>query len=121
LLEWYALDLERTFLPSEDAKASAVGTGPLLAQRLGLLFEEGLEGSFRKSGGRGVSDLLHGAEIDIESGSFVAESASGDDFAPLSGEAVEFLEFVGGEGARGHDASCPGVESKTKEKRVPSN
>ena len=48
----------------------------MLAQGLGLLFEEGLEGSLGKPGGRSVGDLLHSTEIDVESGSVVAEGAS---------------------------------------------
>jgi hypothetical protein len=60
----------------------------LLAQRLSLLFEEGLEGSRGKSAGRGVGDLLHRTEIDVESGPVVAEGASRDDFAPLGREVM---------------------------------
>jgi len=71
----------------------------LRAQRLGLLLEEGLQGPLREPGGGGVGDLLPGAEIDVESGPVVAEGAPGDDFAPLGGEVLEFLEFLGGEGA----------------------
>jgi hypothetical protein len=92
----------------------------LLAERLGLLFEKSLQGSLGEASSGGVGDLFHGAEIDIEPGSLVAEGVSGDDFAPLSGETVEFLELLGGEGAGCHDASCLGVGTKTSEKRVPS-
>jgi hypothetical protein len=93
----------------------------LLAQRLGLLFEEGLQGPRGESGGSGVGDLLHRAEIDVEPGSVVAEGAPGDDFAPLGGEALEFLEFLRGEGAGCHDASCLGDGTRTSAKRLPSD
>jgi hypothetical protein len=93
----------------------------LLAEGLGLLLEEGLQGSLGESGGGGGGDLLHGAEIDVESGALVAEGAAGDDLAPAGGEVVEFLEFVGRESAGSHDASCLGVETRTREKRVPSD
>lgn len=119
LLQLGALRLEGTLLAAEDTKASAVGTGPLLAQRLGLLLQEGLQGAFRESSGSGGGDLLHGGEIDVESGSVVAEGVSGDNLAPLSSETVEFLEFFGSEGARSHDASCLGVETTTRGKLAP--
>src|SRR5437773_1600408 len=91
LLQGRALHLEGTFLATQQTKASAVGAGPLLAQRLGLLLQEGLQGSFGEPGGGRISDLLHGTEIDVESGSVVAEGVSGDNLAPLGGELAEFL------------------------------
>src|SRR5947199_9080146 len=86
LLQGGPLHLEGALLTAEGARPSAVGTGLLLAQGLRLLVEEGLQGSFGEARRGSVGDLLHGAEIDIESGPRVAEGASGDDFAPLSGE-----------------------------------
>jgi hypothetical protein len=91
----------------------------LLAQGGSLLFEEGLQGSLGETGGSGEGDLLHGREIDVESGAVIAEGASGDDFAPLGGEAAELLDFVGSQGALCHDASCVGVKTRTKEKVDP--
>jgi hypothetical protein len=44
---------------------------------------------------------------------------SGDNLAPLGSETVELLEFLGGEGARSHDASCLGVETTAKGKLTP--
>jgi hypothetical protein len=108
--------MKGAFLTAEDTRPSAVGTGRLLAQGMGLLFEEGLQGSLGETGGRGEGDLLHGGEIDVESRPLVPVGASGDNFAPLGGEVVEFLEFFGSEGATCHDASCLGVGTKTKEK-----
>jgi hypothetical protein len=118
-LEVSALDLERAWLTAEGAKPPAVGTGLLRAQGVGLLFQEGLQGALGEAGGGRVGDLLHGGEIDVESGPVVAEGASGDDFAPLCGEAAEFLDVVGGKGAVCHDASCVGVRTRGKEKVAP--
>src|SRR4051794_9981196 len=119
LLQLGALYLERAFLSAEGTRASAVGTGLLLAQGVGLLFEEGLQGALGESGGSGAGDLLHGIEIDIEPRPVLAKGASGNDFAPAGGEVMEFLQFLGSEGASCHAASCLDVETKTREKRVP--
>ena len=113
MLQLGALHMERAFLTAEDTRPSAVGTGLLLAQGMGLLFEEGLQGSLRETDGRGESDLLHGSEIDVESRPLVTVSAAGHDFAPLCSEFVEFVEFVGSEGVACHDASCIEVKTKT--------
>jgi hypothetical protein len=107
-----ALHLEGAFVTAEDTRPSAIRTGLLLAQGLGLLFEEGLQGSLGETGGRSEGDLLHGREIDIESRPLVPVGATGHDFAPLCGEVVQFVEFLGSEGVACHDASC--VEFKTK-------
>jgi len=115
LLQGWPLHLERAFLAAEDTRPPAVGTGLLLAQGGGLSFEEGLQGSLSEAGGGGEGNLLHGGEIDVESGTVVAEGASGDDFAPLGGEATEFLDFVGRKATACHDASCVGVETRAKE------
>jgi hypothetical protein len=72
--------------------------------------EKGLQGSLGEPGGGGAGDLLHSIEIDIESGSVVAKGASGNDFAPLGGEVVEFLEFLRRKGAACHEVSCVGVK-----------
>jgi hypothetical protein len=119
LLQLGAVYLEGALLPADGTRPSALGTGLLLAQGVGLLFQERLQSAFGEAGGGGVGDLLHGIEIDIEPRPLVAEGAAGDNFTPLSGEAVEFLEFLGGEGAACHDASCVGVEISTKEKGDP--
>src|SRR5438552_145232 len=60
-LQLSALHLEWAFLPAEGTRPSAVGTGLLLAQSLGLLFEEGVQGALRESGGGSQGDLLHDA------------------------------------------------------------
>ena len=119
MLQGCALHLQRAFLAVDGTGPSALRTGLLLAQGLGLLFEERLQGAFGEAGGSGVGELLHGIEIDVESGSVVAESASGNDFAPLGSETLKLLKLFGSEGAACHDASCVGVETKTKEKVAP--
>ncbi len=119
VLQLRALNLERAGLPAEGTKPSTVGTGELLAQGVGLLFEQGLQGALGEAGSGGLCDLLHSGEIDIESGAVIAEGASGDDFAPLGGEAAELLDFVGGEVAVWHDASCVEVRTRAKE-QLPS-
>jgi len=63
--------------------------------------------------------LLHGIEIDVQPGAAVTEGASGNNFAPLSGEVAELLKFLGSKGAACHDASCVGVEKRAKEKVGP--
>src|SRR5262245_21385992 len=119
LLQLGALHLQGAFLPADHAGAYAIGTELLLAQGIGLLFQEGLEGALGKAGGGGTGDLLHGIQIDVEAGAVVAEGASGNDFAPAGGKVAEFLKFLGGEGASWHVASCLAVETKTRGKMAP--
>jgi hypothetical protein len=69
----------------------------LLAQSAGLLVQEGLQAAGVEPGGGGLGDLLHGVEVDIESGTLGAEGAAGDDVAPRSGEVTDILEVFGGE------------------------
>lgn len=114
------MNLERTFLTADGTGPSARGTGLLFAQGGGLLFEKGLQSALGESSGGGPGELLHGVEIDVESRTVVAEGASGDDFAPLGGEALELLELFGSERTACHDASCIGVRKRTSDKRVPS-
>jgi hypothetical protein len=71
------------------------GTADLLAQRLGLLFQEGGQGAFGQSGGGGVGELLPGLEIGVWSRALVTEGASGNDLAPAGGEVTDFLEEFG--------------------------
>src|SRR5262245_9095268 len=119
LLQLGALHLQGAFLPADDAGASAIGTELLLAQGIGLLFQEGLEGALGKAGGGGTGDLLHGIQIDVEAGAVVAEGASGNDFAPAGGKVAEFLKFLGGEGASWHVGACLAGETKTTGRMAP--
>jgi hypothetical protein len=77
----------------------------LLPQGGRLLVEERLQSAFGHAGGRGLSDLLHRVEIDIESRTLVAEGAAGDDLAPLRRELPQFIELLGRERSPCHDAS----------------
>jgi hypothetical protein len=114
-----ALRLERAWLPAEGTGPSAIGAGLLLAQGIGLLLEKGLQRALGESGSGGEGDLFHRSEIDVESGPAIAKGASGDDFAPLGGEAAEFVDFLGGQGAACHDGSCLGVATRMRVKVVP--
>jgi hypothetical protein len=98
-----------------STRGAAVGTGDLGAEGLGLLFEQGGECAFGQSSGGGVGELLHGVEIGVESRAVVAEGASGDNFAPGSGEVVDFLEKFGGKRLTGHGESYLGVTVEAAE------
>lgn len=93
----------------------------LVAQGGGLAVEEGLEGAFGEAGGGGVGDLLHHVEVDVESGSVIAERAAGDDFPPLGGELAEFEEFRRSERTPGHEVSCLAVAAKPARGSAPDD
>jgi hypothetical protein len=84
---------------------SAVGTGLLLRELLGLLSEEELECSFGQPLGGHGGDLLHGPEIDTEAGALVAEGVFGNDFPPLCGQGSQSVEFLGRQLECGHKSS----------------
>ena len=63
---------------------------------LGLLFEERLKGSFGESLSGIGGNLLHAAEINIESRPIVAERPFRNNFAPLGRQVTDILEFLGG-------------------------
>jgi hypothetical protein len=73
LLDLGSLGSERAGVGFGGTELSAGGTGLLGGELVGLLFEEQLEGSLGQSLGGGGGDLLEGSEVDIESGSVVAE------------------------------------------------
>jgi hypothetical protein len=58
----------------------------LFPQALGLLLRGLLQGAGRQPAGGGDSDLLHGIQIDVQTGAVVAESAPRDNSTPLLGE-----------------------------------
>ena len=94
--------VQGAWLAGDGTGGAAVGAGKLLAEGLGLLFQERGQGSFGQPVGGGLGDLFHGVEVGVESGSVVAEGASCDDFAPVLGEVTDFLEEFGGEFAACH-------------------
>jgi hypothetical protein len=81
---------ERAGVGLGGTELSAVGTGLLVGEFLGLLLEEEFQGPFGEALGGGSSDLFHGSEIDVESGSVFAEGAFGNNFAPLGGKLSKF-------------------------------
>jgi hypothetical protein len=83
----------------------------LVGQVVGLLLQEGLQGPLGEALCGSEGDLLHGVEVEVE---VVLACASGDDFAPSSGEVAEFLEFVGGQLAAWHEVSCLGFETNRR-------
>jgi hypothetical protein len=66
-----------------------------LGELVGLLLEQELESPFGQPFRGHGGDLFHGSEVDVESGSVVAEGPFGDDFGPAGGKGAEFLEFLG--------------------------
>jgi hypothetical protein len=111
LVEAPAADSEGARLAAGRTEAATVGAGQAGAEGVGLLFEEGLQGALVEPGGGGLSDLLQGVEIDVESGPVVAEGAASDDFAPLGRQITEFLELLGSKLASRHSSSCLGVRT----------
>ena len=107
--------VQGAWLAGHGTESAALGAGKLLAERLGLLFQECGQGSFGQSVGGGLGKLFHGVEIGVESGSVVAEGASGDDFAPVLGEVTDFLEEFGGEFAACHGVYHLVLAAKGKE------
>jgi hypothetical protein len=85
---------ERSGVGVRGAQLAARGTGLLVGEFVGLLFEEQLERPFGQSVCGGGGDLLEGAEVHVESGSVVPEGPPGDDLGPLPGEVVELSEFL---------------------------
>ncbi len=76
--------------------AAAVRAGGLFAQGLGVLFQQGRQGTLGEAGGGGARKLFHGLEIGIEAGTAVAAGPAGHDFAPAGGQVTDFLEEFGG-------------------------
>src|SRR5215468_8228696 len=72
------LHLEGPWFAMDGTEPTAGGAGLLLAQGVGLLFQEGLQGALRQTSSGGAGDLLHGIQIDVQPRAAVAEGASGD-------------------------------------------
>ena len=98
--------LQGSGFPAQRAESPAVGARLLFAEGQGLLLQEGLEGVFGEASSGGGSELLHGGEIDVESGALVAEGPSGDNCAPLGGEITDVAEVLGRKFAACHRQSC---------------
>jgi hypothetical protein len=93
-------------LAANRAGPAAVGTRLLRSQRVGLLAEQDREGPFGDAGSSGAGDVLHRLEIDLGSRPGVAEGTAGDDFTPVGGKVMDFLEVLGSELATRHGLSC---------------
>jgi len=89
-----ALNGQGSVLVADATKGTARRTRLLRAEGLGLLLQESAEGARRQAGRRGRRDLLQRLEIDLLARSGRAEDAPGDDFAPASGQVMDFLEFL---------------------------
>ncbi len=94
--------VQGAWLAGDGTQGAALRAGQLLAEGLGLLFQERSQGSFGQALGSGLGDLFHGLEIGVESGSIVAEGASCDDFTPTFGKITDFLEELRGQFAPRH-------------------
>lgn len=75
----------------------------LVAQELGLLRRGFFEGAGGQAAGRGLSDLLHIGQIDIQPGSLVSVGAADDDFAPVLGDLGDAVQIIGSQLPCTHD------------------
>jgi hypothetical protein len=91
-----AVEVQRPGLVPHGARPAAAGARLLVAEGLGLLFEEGGKGALGESGGGRGGELLQGGERDSEARPVVAEGPPGDDFAPLGGQSADLVEVLGG-------------------------
>jgi len=86
-------DQEAWFLV-DRAELAAVRTGLLGGKRLGLLLQEGGEGSVGQSTGGGRGDLFEGGQVGLETGACFAEGVTGNNFSPLGCQVTDILEFL---------------------------
>jgi hypothetical protein len=70
----------------------------LCGKGLGLLRQEGGERALGQAASGGRGDLLEGHEVEVGAGARLVQDATGDDFSPTSGEILDLLEFLSGEG-----------------------
>jgi hypothetical protein len=94
LLDLGSTSGERAFVVLGGTERAALGTGLFAGELLGLLLDEELECSFGKPLCRDGGNLLHGPEVDIQTGPVVAEGPLGNDFPPLGREVSELVEFL---------------------------
>src|SRR5581483_5814913 len=108
-------DLHGPVLVADGAKSATGGARLGLAEALGLLGGGLLQGAGGQAAGGGDGDLFHGGEIDVEAGAVVAEGVADNDFPPLVGQVVDFLEVLGGEFPGRHDLNLFGVGANEEE------
>jgi hypothetical protein len=87
-----ALDMHGAGFVADGTKLATGGAGLLVAQGVGLLFQEGSQGAFGQSAGSLPGDLLQGGEVGVQAGAVGPEGVSGHDFAPLGSQVTEFAE-----------------------------
>jgi hypothetical protein len=90
---WY---VQRVGLAVQGARGAARRTGGLLAEGLGLEFEQGGQGAFGQAGGGRARQLFPGLEVGVEARTVVPKGAAGDDFPPGRREVTDFLEQIRG-------------------------
>jgi hypothetical protein len=90
-----ATDSQEPFLAAEQTRTAAARARLLVAEGLGLQFQEGVERPLGEASGGGAGDLLQGVEVEVGAGAGVAEGAAGNDFAPLGGEGADVLKNLG--------------------------
>ena len=87
-----------------DGTLSAAGrTGLLVAQELGLLRGGLFKGAGGQAAGRGLRDLLHMAQIDIQPRSLVPVGAADDDSAPVLGDLADAVQIFSSQLPCTHD------------------
>jgi hypothetical protein len=109
-----AVEVEGTVFASHDAGLATARTRLLLAEGVGLLFQEGSQSALGESGSGCRGELFQGGEVGVERGAGVAEGPTGKDFAPLSGEIMDVLEVLGRKLRACHRLSCLDVAENGK-------
>jgi hypothetical protein len=89
-----AVDGQGSVLVIDGAASAAVGARLLGFQRLGLLFQEGVEGPLGQADCGGRGDLLHRLEVELGVRARRLDRATGDDFSPLSRQVMNLLQFL---------------------------
>jgi hypothetical protein len=108
-------DLHGPVLVADGAELATGGARLGLTEALGLQDRGLLQGAGGQSAGGGDGDLFHGGEIDVEPGAVVAEGVPDDDFTPLVGQVMDFLEVLRGEFRRRHGLNLLAVRANRGE------
>src|SRR5262245_13825518 len=98
-----AFDGQGAFLEANSAEVAALWAGLDLSKGLRLLLCQGAEGAFNQAASGSLCNLLHDLKVDVAAWSRLAEDAAGYDFAPASGQVVDFLELFSRHGSLRHD------------------